>query len=151
VLGVLLAYPVAASGALREPLAALGILSALGLVVGLVGRWGPVVQVGLSLAVAQYAAYLLERGDADSLAPLYAAGLLVAAELAYDAIEPRGARERRGVLVALLGLAAALVAVLSLGAAAVSSGGLLVEIVGIAAAAATLALLARLAWNARER
>jgi hypothetical protein len=141
---------VVASGGLREPLAALAGLSVLGLIVGLLGRWGPVVQAGLSLAVAQYAAYLLERGDADSLAPLYAGGLLISAELAYDAIEPRGARERRAGFVVLLGVVAVVVALLALGAAAVSTGGLLVEVVGIGAAVGTLALLARLAWTARR-
>ena len=120
------------------------------LAVGLVGRWGPVVQAGLSLCVAHYAAYLLERGEVDPFAPLYAGGLLVAAELAYDTIEPRGARRSRAVLVAALGLAAATVALIFLGTASLSTGGLLVEIVGVASAAAALALLARLSWAARE-
>lgn len=139
------------SDGLRRPLAALGCFAALVFLVGLVGRWGPVVQAGLSLAVAQYAAYLLERGDADPYAPLYAGALFVASELAYDAIEPRGARARRTRVVAILGVTAAVTALLVLGTASLSTGGLLVEIVGVAAAAAALALLASLAWNARER
>lgn len=141
---------VAASPGLREPLAALAGLSVLVLVVGLVGRWGVVVQASLSLAVAAYGVYLLERGDADPFAPLYAGGLFVAAELAYDTIEPRGARGPRALLVAVLGLAAAGTALLFLGTAGLSTGGLLVEIVGVAAAAAALGLLARLVWAARE-
>jgi hypothetical protein len=150
VLVALLGYPVLASEGLREPLAALGGLSILIFVVGLAGRWGPVVQVGLSLAVAQYAAYLLERGNADAFAPLYAGTLFVAAELAYDAIEPRGARPSRGVFVFALGCAAAGTALLFLGTAGLSTGGLLVEVVGVLAAAAALGLLARLVWGARE-
>ena len=120
------------------------------LAVGLVGRWGPVVQAGLSLCVAHYAAFLLERGEIDPYAPLYAGGLFVAAELAYDAIEPRGARRSRTLLVGALGLAAATVALVYLGTASLSTGGLLVEVVGVGAAAAALALLARLIWAARE-
>lgn len=146
----LLAYPTLATEGLREPLAALGAVAALGLLVGLLGRWGPVVQVGLSLAVAQYAAYLLERGEFDPLAPLYAGLLLVAAELAYDAIEPRGAPTRRPAAVASLGVAAGGAALLFLGAASSSTGGVAIEIVGVAAAAAALAIVARLAWTVRD-
>lgn len=140
-----------ASEGLREPFAAVAGLSMLFLVVGLLGRWGPVVQAALALAIGQYAGYLLELGEFDSLAPLYAGGIFVAGELAYDALESRGAHGGRVGTIALLGLAAAGVALLFLGVAAASSGGFGVEVAGVAAAAAALAIVARLAWTARER
>ena len=146
----MLGYPVAASAGLREPFAALGALALLGLAIGIVGRWGVIVQAAFSVAVAQYTAYLLERGEFDPLVPVYAALLLAAAELSYDAIEPRGARESRAGFVALLAVAAGVVALLALGVAGFSAGGLLVEVVGVIAAVATLALLARLAWANRS-
>jgi hypothetical protein len=149
----LAAYPAVASGALGEPLGLLGACAALALAVGVAGRWAFFVQTGLSLLVAEYAAYLLERGEVDARAPLFAAGLLVVGELGYAALEPpatRGAYMRGAVLLVVTGCAAAALGVLMLGVAAVSGGSLAEEMLGVGAAAATIALVARLAWTARR-
>ena len=151
---VLAGYPAVASGALGGPLAALGTFAALSLAVGIAGRWPFFVQTGFSLLLAQYAAYLLEHGDVDARAPLYAAGLLVAAELGYAALEPPATRRafaRGAVLLAASAAAAAALGVLLLGAAAASGGSLTEEVLGVGAAAATIALVARLTWSARSR
>jgi hypothetical protein len=98
------------------------------------------------------------RDDAtlDAGAPLYAAGLLILAELAYWSLELRGpGREEPRVVVrrlAALGALAFLSLVLGAFVVVVTTaplgGGLLWDIVGVAAAAATLAILARLARGA---
>jgi hypothetical protein len=136
--------------------AAAGIFGSALLVVALVGRWADVVPWAIALLGGQYAASLLLRdAGIDGLAPLYAALLLVTAELAYWGLEMKpalGGVARR--LASLLGLA--------LGAAAVgafvlalSEGGeersFAFQLVGLLAAAGTLALLTWLAWRARLR
>jgi hypothetical protein len=143
-----------ASGALGGPQAALGVFALLSIATGVAGRWPFFLQTGLSLLLAQYAAFLLEYGEVDARAPLYAAGLLVAAELSYAALEPPATRRafvRAAALLVACAAAAAGLAVLLLGAAAASGGSLTEEVLGVAAAAATIALVARLAWSARDR
>lgn len=106
------------------------------------------------MLAAAYAISLSAGGQVvDSRAPLYAAGLLLAAELAYWSLERRspgrdepGAIARRtAALLALVlgsvGLGALLLATVELPA----GGGLVLEAAGVAAATATLALLAALA------
>jgi hypothetical protein len=107
------------------------------------------------LVAAGYAGTLVAR-DADVLdaaAPLVGCALLLVAELAYWSVELAGtAREERPVLLrrltAMLGLAAG---ALALGAAVLAAtalplgGGLAWNLVGVAAAAAALALIAGLA------
>jgi hypothetical protein len=135
-------------------LATLGTLAALSVAVGVAGRWAFFVQTGLSLLLAQYAAFLLEHGDVDARAPLYAAGLLIAGELGYAALEPPATRRafaRGAALVAACAAAAAALGVFLIGAAAASGGSLTEELLGVGAAAATIALVARLAWSARNR
>lgn len=128
------------------------MLAGLLLAVGLLGRWSALVQIALSLLLAEYAVFLLERGQVDARAPLYAAGFLAVAELAYAALEPPATRRglaRTFVVVVLLAAGAAALGVFLLGAAALSGGTLLEEALGIAAAAAAIALVARLAWTSR--
>ena len=108
----------------------------------------------LVLLGGEYAASLALAGaEVDAAAPVVAAGLLGVAELAYWSLELRGpGREDGRVLVRRLAALAAL-AVLSLAvgsfvllAAAVPPGdGVLWDAVGVAAAAATLAIVAALA------
>jgi hypothetical protein len=81
-------YAAAGAGDLRYPVAALGVLAGFVLAVGLAGRWGPLVQLALTLAVAQYAVFLLARDEIDAFSPLVAAALLATGELAYTSIEP---------------------------------------------------------------
>ena len=130
-----------------------------------VERWGralcPVagalaLLLPLVLLGAAYVASLELRPDAgaiDAAAPLVGAGLLAVAELAYWSIELRGpGREERRLLArraaAVVGLA---LASLLLGAVVVTltavplGGGVVWDAVGVAAAAAALTLILRLA------
>lgn len=113
------------------------------------------VAPALVLVAAGYAGTLVAR-DADVLdaaAPLVGCALMLVAELAYWSVElARTGREERPVLLrrltAMAGLAAA---ALALGAAVLAAttlpvgGGLAWNLVGVAAAAASLALIAWLA------
>lgn len=137
---------------LGEPFAVLGTLAGLSLAVGVAGRWAFFVQTALSLLLAEYAGFLLERGEIDPRAPLFAAGLLVAGELGYAALEPPATRRgftRGAAVLAALAAAAAALGVLLLAAAAASRASLAEEVIGFGAAAAAIALVARLAWTAR--
>lgn len=127
--------------------------------VAVVGRWHDLLPWGIALLAAPYAVSLLVReGGIDALAPLYAAGLLFTAELCYWATERTagvGGREivlaRAGSLLGL-SLAAGGSAVLVLAVSDVGGGGgVALEVVGIAAAAGALALVAWLAWRTSSR
>ena len=133
----------------------MGVGGAAALAVALGGRWPELLPWALALLGAQYAAALLLRdGGIDALAPLYAAGLLVTAELAYWAVE-RGPAPTSVVLArvgALLALALGTAAVGSLLLAASTGsgeGGLGLDLVGLAAATAALGLVTWLAWRSR--
>lgn len=95
-----------------------------------------------------YAAFLFEREAFDTRAPLVAAALLAAGELAYTSIEPP-ARRVWPFSVATVAAAAGIAALL-LGAAGAGGGGggLRDLVLGILAAAAALAVVARLAATA---
>jgi hypothetical protein len=145
-----------AAEAAGELVAVPGIFGSAFLAVALVGRWPDVVPWAIALLGGQYAASLLLRdGGIDSLAPLYAALLLVTAELAYWGLEMRpglGGVARR--LAALVGLAvgAAGVGALLLGISEGGDGvGFALQVVGLGAAAGVLALLTWLGWRSRLR
>lgn len=148
------AYPALASPRLREPLAAVTACALVSLAVGAVGRWGALVQLALMLPLGGYAAFLVERGAVDSRAPLMAAGLLVAGELAYASLEPpttRRAAYRSVAFVALAAVGAIGLGGLLLGTAAVGEGTLVEYAIGFGAAATTIAVLTWLTWAARRR
>lgn len=134
-------------------MAALGIGAVFGLLVALAGRWTGLLPWALALGGAEYAVFLvLKRGALDAYAPFYGAGLLLCAELAYWSAERHVAADRPGIgrrrasLVAAACLAGGGVGALVLTASELSvSGGLGLEILGVAAAVGALALLARLA------
>jgi hypothetical protein len=142
--------------ALVEP--PLGLLGAAGVVLVLLavalGRAG-LVAAGLVVVLAGYAASVVARDSAalDPAAPLVGGTLLVVAELAYWSVELRGKEsESRSVLVRRLAMLAALTAgAVGLGAGVLAAtalplgGGLVWNLVGVAAAVAALALIARLA------
>jgi hypothetical protein len=142
--------------ALVEP--PLGLLGAAGVVLVLLavalGRAG-LVAAGLVVVLAGYAASMVARDSAalDPAAPLVGGTLLVVAELAYWSVELRGKEsESRSVLVRRLAMLAALTAgAVGLGAGVLAAtalplgGGLVWNLVGVAAAVAALALIARLA------
>jgi hypothetical protein len=113
-----------------------------------------VVPWAIALLGGQYAAsLLLESSGVDAFAPLYAALLVVTAELAYWGLEVKpalsGVARRLGSLVAL---AAGTVVVGGLLLAFSEGGaerGFALQLLGILAAAGTLALVVWLAWRTR--
>jgi hypothetical protein len=124
------------------------------LAVGLAVRWSAALALGIALLGAEQAVRLATGpGHADPWTPLYAAGFLLAAELAWWSIEPRvPAFSELPVLVnrlAVIALSCAGGAVLAglvvLAAGAPLRGGVGLELVGVVAAAAALAVVATVA------
>jgi hypothetical protein len=125
------------------------------LLAALVIGWSPFVPVSLALLGALYATQLrVDDAQLDGSAAVFAAGLVVTAELGYWSLEERvrietepGEWLRRLAFVALLGVGSALVAEALLALAdAVHANGLGADVTGAAAAALVLvgiALLAR--------
>ncbi len=117
----LAAYPVeTVHGALRTMLGLLGVGAAGVLLVGLLARsvaplpWS-IGLLGISAAVAMLAG----GGPVERAAPLYGPGLLLAAELAYWAVdrarvpgEPVGVARRRALLLVAMAAATGLLALL---------------------------------------
>ena len=128
------------------PLAIAGGVALVALAVGLAGRWGPLLQLALSIAVGAYAVSLLDRGEVDLRAPFVAAALLAVGELAYTSVEPPARRVwpfSVGMVAAAAGVGALLLGVAGLGAGEVRDLAL-----GVVAAAGALAIVARLAAKA---
>jgi hypothetical protein len=142
------AYPALAAERIGLPLAWAGGAACVALGVGLVGRWAPLLQLALSIAVGSYAAHLGDLSGFDRWAPLVGAGLVLTGELAYTSIEPP-ARRAWPFGVAMVA-AAALLGALLLGAAGAGGGELGDLVLGVVAAAAALALVARLTAAARR-
>ena len=125
------------------------------LLAGVLTGWASLVPCAIALAGTAYGLSLVTGDEAiDSLAPAYAAGLLAAAELAYWALERTAVEDvgelrlRRPVTAAAACLASLLAAALVLVASDTSvAGGLALQIAGVAAATATLALVTGLAWR----
>jgi hypothetical protein len=133
-----------------------GVVAALVLLVGIAFRAGPIVGAGLLLVGLDYGVSLVTRsGTAGYGVVPYAAGLVLAAELAYWSLEaPRewALVGRRALLVATLAGASAAVAALVVAVANASSGRSVgFELVAFAGAAAALLLLARLASSSAAR
>lgn len=140
----------------RAPVALVGAAGAAVLGVALaLGRPRP-LPWGLALLGAAYVVAVLERPPGlDPLAPAFGAGLLLAAELAYWSLDARaparrdpGLQRRRAVRVAgVVGAAFVLDVCVAVGAAVggLAGGGLLLSLLGMAAAVGTLAVAAALA------
>jgi hypothetical protein len=121
----------------------------------LAGRWASLLPLGLVGVGAAYAVYLsLRSGTIDPRAPIVAAALFAAAELAYWSIERQEGRAERAVLVRRTAfvLAGALATAI-LGSILLimggGGGGLALEAMGVVAAVALLAVIAFL--SARPR
>jgi hypothetical protein len=136
--------PLAVAGALATALVVIGALS---------GRPGWIAP-GLVLLGAEYTISLfLPDEGVDGAAPLYAAGFVLVAELAFWSCELRtpipaepGILARRAVLVTAIAVAALPAGALVLAATAIRvGGGVGLDAVGVLAAAAALLLVARLA------
>jgi hypothetical protein len=129
-------------GAADEPGAA-GLLGAAGaavLAIGLVLRRGLLVTAGIALVGAGYGVSLIGAG-LDGAAGLVAGGLVLAAELAYWAIEPgaavrlgREATGRRGAFAGALALAGGILGALLVAAGSTPlDGGSGLGLAGVAA------------------
>lgn len=115
------------------------------------------VAPALALLGAEYAALFAVRDDTlDVRAPLYGAGFLVVAELAFAALEQRAGKPEPGlvprraatlVAVAAAGVLAGLIVLAA--AAAPLDGGVGLEAVGVVAAVALVAVLGRAAVRSR--
>jgi hypothetical protein len=132
------------------------------LAVALWRGWPVVVAWALALLGAGYAVALAlgpERATVDAAVPLVAAALLVVAELAYWSLELRAPGSWEGPLLTrrLAALGALALVSLALGSIVVVAtavelrGGLGLDLVGVAAAVATLAVLAGLARRGAAR
>lgn len=117
------------------------------LVAALVLGWSPLVPAALVLLGATYATHLaVDDAALDVRAPLFAAGLLLSAELAYWSLEEReriraepGEGLRRLGFVMLLGLGSIAVGGMLLAAADIArTRGLAIDLLGAAAAASAL-------------
>jgi hypothetical protein len=143
-------YPILAAGRLVGIAVAAGVVAALVLLAGIVLGAGSVVGAGLFLVGADYAASLVTRSGTEGFGVVpYAAGLVLAAELAYWSLEaPRdwALVRRRALLAAVLAAASAAVAALVAAVASASSGrSLAFELVAFGGAIGALLLVARLA------
>ena len=140
------AYSALQADVLPVPLAVAGAVGVVALAIGLAGRWSPLVQLALTISIGAYAVSLLDRGEVDQGAPFVAAALLAVGELAYTSLEPPARRVwpfSAGMVAAAAGVAALLLGVAGLG------GGEVRDLaIGVLAAVAALAVVARLATKA---
>ena len=135
-------------------LLALGGAGVLWLGVGLASRWSAPLVVGIACLGAEQAVRLTSGpSTVDPWTPVYAAGFLLAAELAWWSIEPRvPAWSDTEVLIRrLLAIAAScvggalLAALVVLAAGAPLHGGVALELVGVTAAVTAIAVVAAIA------
>jgi hypothetical protein len=147
------------AGVLVRANGAAAIAASAALAVALTLRAAILVPVAVLLVGAEYAALLGFEGEAiDLRAPLVAAALYAASELAYWSLELRGGvvDEAGTYLRRLALLAAFLLATVALGVGllalveTVPTQGVALEVVGAAAAVGAVALLALAARNTRR-
>ena len=136
-----------ASDSLQGASVRLSVVGIVALVAAVVLGWPSLIAASIVLMGSVYAAQLaIDDAGLDSAAPVFAAGVLVTAELAYWSLEERervrgdaGDGLRHAAFVAGLGVAALLVASVLLALVdAISTRGLAVDLLGAAAAAAAL-------------
>ena len=125
----------------------LSVVGIVALVAAVVLGWSTLIPAAMVVVGGVYAIQLaIDDAGLDGAAPVFAAGLLVTAELAYWSLEeservPGDAGDglRHAAVVAALGVGALLVASVLLSLVdAVSTRGLAVDLLGAAAAAAAL-------------
>lgn len=135
-------------------LLALGAGGILWLGVGLAARWNAPLVFGIACLGAEQAVRLTDGPSrVDPWTPVYAAGFLLAAELAWWSIEPRvpawsdfEVLVRRLLAIAACCIGGALLAALVvLAAGAPLHGGVGLELIGVAAAVAAIAVVAAVA------
>lgn len=135
-------------------LLALGGAGVLWLIVGLAVRVSGALALGIAFLGAEQAVRLVAGpSTVDAWMPAYAAGFLLAAELAWWSIEPRVATwwdpallaRRVAAIAALCVGGAGLAGLIVLAAGAPLHGGVALELVGVAAATAAVAVVAAVA------
>jgi len=141
-----------ASERLPEVVAGVGAGGCALIAIAFAARRPSVFPVGLAGVGAAYGVYLsLRTGAVDPRAPAVAAALYVAAELGFWSLERTASRSERTVVgrrvagIAAGAVLAALVGSLLLGLTTGVGGGLVLEAVGVAAAALVAAAIAVLA------
>jgi hypothetical protein len=148
----LAAYPAASTEGLSR-LVAVGAIAGMGLLLPALAGAVSTLPWALAALGGEYAAWWAVRGgDIDTRAPVYAAGLLVVAELVYwardrqsTAVPAPGLEVRRFFGVLLSAVAALAIGALVLGISSISvGGGVGVEALGVAGAVALIILLAAL-------
>jgi hypothetical protein len=137
-----------------------GAFALLPLVAAVAGGASGAVPWALAALGGEYAAWIAVRGgDVDTRSPLYGAGLLLVAELAYWAIDRRSIAHaeaeletrRAAMLLVLLAVSIAVGAVLLAASSLSLGGGAAVEAVGVAAAVALLGIVASLVRTQSEQ
>jgi hypothetical protein len=150
----LAASPVAAGSEHLWLLLGVGAAALVALGIGLAARWGAALAFGIALLGTEQAVRLATGPDrVDPWTPLYGAGLLLAAELAWWSIEPRVpswsqhgmAFRRAGMVTAACAAGSVLSALVVLAAGAPLHGGVGLELVGVVAATACLGVVAAVA------
>jgi len=146
--------PLGAAAAHGWLLLGIGGAGVLVLSLGLTVQWSAALAFGLALLGAEQAVRLTTgTSRVDPWTPMYAAGFLLTAELAWWSIEPRvpawaewGMTLRRlAVVVAACAGGTVLAALVVLAAGAPLHGGLALELVGVVAATGALAVVAAVA------
>jgi len=150
----LAAYPAAQDLELRYLALGLGGAALVLLAFGLLVRWPGALGLGLAALGGEYAVLFAAEGSTlDTLTPVYAAGFILVAELAFWSIERRVAAWSESTALewrlARLGAACAgAVAVAGLAtlsaAAATGGGGVVLESFGVGAAIGSVLILALL-------
>lgn len=139
-----------AHGAVHDADVRLGVAAIVVLAAALLRGWPSLVPAAVVLAAAGYAAELVvDDARLDASAPVLAAAVVTAAELAYWSIEERepmpgdsGEASRRVAFVAALGFGALVVGALVLVLVdVVQARGLALDVAGATAAAAVLAVI----------
>jgi hypothetical protein len=132
----------------------LGVLAGAVFLVGLAGFDDRALTLALALLGAEYGIFLHLRGEEiGGATAVYAAGLVLAAELAYWSLDLRApvgdassaARRRAAGIAATVVGAFAVAGVVALAAGLRTGSGFLVDITGAIALTAALALVAQLA------
>ena len=156
-LGLLVAYPAAATGRLTTVVAGLGVVAWTVLVVALLTGWASLIGWALALFGAEYALFLrLRVGIVDSRAPFIAAMLFIVAELSFAVVRRSRGRVEGAVFVrsALAVAGAAAGAAIAGGFLLVAAGsvgsGLALEAVAVVAATVAVAAVLRIAARTRE-
>lgn len=156
----LAAYPASRHIYLREVALALAALSLVFLLAGLAARSAQAIGLALTALAGDYAVLFATKGSAvDELAPLYAAGFMLVAELAFWSVERRipawsetGLLDRRLAYLSAECVGAAGLAALAVVAASAGRGaGIGLEAAGVVAAIGAVVLVAASVRNALLR